>query len=528
MQIGLSVSCWTIVMALASRSASSVSGTPMLMSSTSAPPSTCALTSRSMADRSPARSWSWKIRRPVGLIRSPIRQKRVSWPMTTCWVAERRTVSSRTARVMRGHEPGAQRAACGVLALALLVEERLGPLDGLRGVGGVPVGADRVGVLLGDRGTADHHDHVVADPGLRQRVHVGLEHRHRGGEERREADDVRLVLLDRGHELLGRHLDAEVDHLEAGPLEHDVDEVLADVVDVALDRAHQELADRLDAGLGEQRAQHLHGAGHRATGDQHLGHEEVAALEPRPDLLERGDERVEQHGLRLHLQRQALVGQLQHAGALPISVSSYQQDLVGGRDLAEFHRESCDDLLVGATAQQGGELCGLVQQVAADLVEPPLQSGVGPEMPSAAITSPLPRWTGTATPVSPTSSSSVVAAQPRLRTRCASRRRSSTSASVASVSLSSGPVGSGSVVRVEDLAQRGAVGRHVHLGPVAGAEHVAESTWATCTTRSPRGTLMTVSWVSALIRSMVGRASRTSSSHGSWRAAYSQNSRPAT
>ena len=76
MQIGRSVSDCTIWIALASSSGSSVSGTPMLMSSTSAPPSTCALTSRSIAEKSPARSCSWKIRRPVGLIRSPMRQNR--------------------------------------------------------------------------------------------------------------------------------------------------------------------------------------------------------------------------------------------------------------------------------------------------------------------------------------------------------------------------------------------------------------------------------------------------------------------
>ena len=105
MQIGLSLSCWTMVIAFASSSASSVSGTPMLMSSTSAPPSTCAFTSRSIAERSPARSCSWKMRRPVGLIRSPIRQKRVSWPITTCWVAERRTVSSRCA-FLGSHQAG--------------------------------------------------------------------------------------------------------------------------------------------------------------------------------------------------------------------------------------------------------------------------------------------------------------------------------------------------------------------------------------------------------------------------------------
>ena len=54
-----------------------------------------------------------------------------------------------------------------------------------------------------------------------------------------------LCSLDLLDELLRRHVDAEVDDREAGALEHDVAEVLADVVDVALDRAHQERADLL-------------------------------------------------------------------------------------------------------------------------------------------------------------------------------------------------------------------------------------------------------------------------------------------
>ncbi len=97
MQIGRSVSDCTIWIALASSSASSVSGTPMLMSSTSAPPSTWAFTSRSIADRSPARSCSWKMRRPVGLMRSPMMQKRCPWPSTTSLVALRSLVSSGSA-----------------------------------------------------------------------------------------------------------------------------------------------------------------------------------------------------------------------------------------------------------------------------------------------------------------------------------------------------------------------------------------------------------------------------------------------
>ena len=51
----------------------------------------------------------------------------------------------------------------------------------------------------------------------------------------------------------------------------------------------------LGAGLGQQRAQDVERALHRARGDQHLGHEVVAALEARADLLERRDERVVEH-----------------------------------------------------------------------------------------------------------------------------------------------------------------------------------------------------------------------------------------
>ncbi len=108
----------------------------------------------------------------------------------------------------------------------------------------------------------------------------------------------------------GRDLHAEIDDLEAGALEHDVDEVLADVVHVALDRAHQEGADRSRlrsaraGGAGVERARH------GPAGDQHLGHEEVAALEAGPDLLERRDQRLEQHRRRLEALLEPLLGEL--------------------------------------------------------------------------------------------------------------------------------------------------------------------------------------------------------------------------
>ena len=95
-------------------------------------------------------------------------------------------------------------------------------------------------------------------------------------------------------------------------------------------------------------------------------------------------------------------------------------------------------------------------------------------MPRAATTSPRAPWTGTATPVSPTSSSSRVTAQPRLRVRAPSRR--------SVVGVDDGGVGEPlepglrdrqRAPRVEDLAERGGVRRHLDLGPVAGAEQEA-------------------------------------------------------
>ena len=109
---------------------------------------------------------------------------------------------------------------------------------------------------------------------------------------RGHAQDVRLVLLERGDELVGVGVDAEVEHLEPGAFEHHRDEVLADVVDVALDRADDDLADRLRAGLGEQRPQDRHAGLHRVRGEQHLGDEQDPVAEVDADDPHALDERV--------------------------------------------------------------------------------------------------------------------------------------------------------------------------------------------------------------------------------------------
>ena len=77
-------------------------------------------------------------------------------------------------------------------------------------------------------------------------LHLGCHMHHlveRGRDEAGEADDVDLLARAAvSQDLRRRHHDAEVDDLVIVAGEHDADDVLADVVDVALDGRHQDLA----------------------------------------------------------------------------------------------------------------------------------------------------------------------------------------------------------------------------------------------------------------------------------------------
>src|SRR4051812_38015137 len=95
MQMGRSVAFWTTCSMLCSSSASSTSGIPAFTSSMSAPASVWATASAVTVDRSPPRSSSAKILRPVGLMRSPMMQKGCVGPIVTVLDRECRTVSMR-------------------------------------------------------------------------------------------------------------------------------------------------------------------------------------------------------------------------------------------------------------------------------------------------------------------------------------------------------------------------------------------------------------------------------------------------
>ena len=112
------------------------------------------------------------------------------------------------------------------------------------------------------------------------RFHLVQGRRDRPG----EPDDVGALLLGGVQDLLRGHHDAEVDDVVVVALQDDADDVLADVVDVALDRGHDDLA---DAALGvaglllglDERDQVGDGLLHDAGGLHHLREEHLPGAE---------------------------------------------------------------------------------------------------------------------------------------------------------------------------------------------------------------------------------------------------------
>ena len=83
--------------------------------------------------------------------------------------------------------------------------------------------------------------------------------------------------------VFNRVVDAEVDDFKARALHHHGNEVLADIVDIALDRADHHLALLGCAGFSQERAQDGHPRLHRVGRHQHFGNKQDAIAEINPD-----------------------------------------------------------------------------------------------------------------------------------------------------------------------------------------------------------------------------------------------------
>src|SRR5450759_215752 len=317
MQIGTSVTSTTALIAATSSAASSSCGMPALMSSMWAPAATCAMASARTRSIRPSFISAASTFRPVGLMRSPMITNGLSIETTTSRPREVRIVSTSSGALgltlLQGFVDQLDRLLQRPGAFGCLVagsDELLRQPCGHRCIRGVAVGADVLRVLLGHRRAAHRDVPLVAQSRLREGVDVDLEHRHRRRQECREAENVRLMRDHRLDEFLRRRVDAQVEDLETGALEHDDHKVLADVVDVALDCADDVAAHGLGPGLGDQRTQNGEGALHRPSRHQHLGHEEITFLEAPADLFEGWDQGFEQDVHRVHAEGKPLLGGL--------------------------------------------------------------------------------------------------------------------------------------------------------------------------------------------------------------------------
>src|SRR5882724_6357719 len=126
----------------------------------------------------------------------------------------------------------------------------------------------------------------------------------RGRDQAGEADDIGILGLGGLDDFRGRHHHAEIDHLEIVTLQHDADDVLADVVDVALDGGEHDLAGGAAAvandAVGEVARLLLfhewHQIGHRlfhdAGGFHHLRQKHLAVAEEVADDVHAGHQRA--------------------------------------------------------------------------------------------------------------------------------------------------------------------------------------------------------------------------------------------
>ncbi len=185
------------------------------------------------------------------------------------------------------------------------VHQLVGEVEAVHGVVRVAyelaVGGGDLGSREARRQRRAADQHRAADAGGPQ---VLGRHHHllRGLDQQpREPDQVRAVLAMGLDQVLGRHLDAQVDDAEAVVAEDDLDQVLPDVVHVALDGGEHDrplvgaLA-LLHEGL-EVRDRRLHRLGRL----QHLGHDQLVVVEEAAHLVHAGHERAvdDLEGLRL-------------------------------------------------------------------------------------------------------------------------------------------------------------------------------------------------------------------------------------
>ena len=236
------------------------------------------------------------------------------------------------------------------------------------------------------RRAADQQRHVEAlTLHLARHVHHLVERR---GDEPGETDDVGLLLAGAIEDRLRRHHHAEVDHVEVVAGQHDADDVLADVVDVALHGRHHDLARRRAALAARRRLfgvhvghQHGHRLLHHARRLHHLRQEHLARAEEVADHVHAGHQRPLDHVERtarrltrlLHVDADEVGDAVDERVLQPLGdrcLAPAHVDLARLADLALEARRGVQQALggIGAAVQHHvlGELAQIRRQIVVD------------------------------------------------------------------------------------------------------------------------------------------------------------------
>ena len=107
-----------------------------------------------------------------------------------------------------------------------------------------------------------------------------------------KADGVGLMLLVRADQIFGRNFDAEIHHVVAVVFQDDLDEIFADVVDVALHRGENHLGALFGVGFLHELLEMIDGGLHRFGGLQHFGDDQLVVVEQPADFGHSGHQRA--------------------------------------------------------------------------------------------------------------------------------------------------------------------------------------------------------------------------------------------
>ena len=174
-----------------------------------------------------------------------------------------------------------------------------------------------------------------------------------------QANIIGILGAIRLDQLLRQHLDAQVDNLEAVVAQHDVHQVLADVVHVALDGSQNDLALQAALALLHVRFKISHRRLHHLGAEQHFGDDQFVVVEKSSHLGHAVHQRAvdDVHGGMLleglfEVGKQAVLAPLNHVGHEPLLQGQGDRRLADGGFPAPVKAAERADGVVAAPKQQ--------------------------------------------------------------------------------------------------------------------------------------------------------------------------------